>query len=1012
MKSAVPKRLSAALSFLFFTAGAVFIILPLSNISELLPGSMQPAVETVNAVHETLNYLFMEAVYYIPVFFLILAIFMYRGTRQNRTGQNTDKQNGIAYVFLLLSLIPFITMVFLLHVLRGNGEDVISRAFLEILGAEQAPMILLAIFILEMLLMFSAFILVTRADKSVGDHEAVFASKKRFQRDAEHTSPAQGPIQASPYKGKGTAVSGRNAEGDERSSFSQADLTLRFPSVPEVPGLNTFKRKPSDETLQVDENFDEGRKSPNEGDNGQFQDFTDQSYAEGEPPESLESGQSAGKSAEDTEKEDFDKRVANWLSNRELLEKAMRPAGAGSRKTEEKELESNSSGASLEQVERIEWEYSVETDSARKRRQAAETAANEQGADSSDDAANPENQKTENWKQNTDKQNEERWAEESPSSLKKIRSEDPNFQNYPLRGEDDYSREDEYSRESEYSQTDGFTDEFPDEFAEEEDFSEGDTDEIPDEEFFGTHEELNKLTELAEREEDKEHGRKPLNNDKLNNELNNDKLNNDQQEEFSPELTREKKRRNYLFPPEHLLEEYPDISDKDDAYTREAADALMKTFEEFNIEAELIGVQKGPVVTMFEILPAPGVRVSSITNLADNIALQLAASRVRIVAPIPGKQAVGIEVPNRRRKIVSFKEMLKAVDEHPKYEIPMVLGKDITGDYNVIDLVRTPHILIAGATGSGKSVCVNTLITSILYRRSPKDVRLMLIDPKIVELKLYNDIPHLLTPVVTDPKKSIKVLQYCLSEMERRYSLLDAMAVRDIRSYNKKIAEKKMAAEKLPYIVVIIDEFADLMNTTGKELEHYLSRLAAMARAVGIHLVLATQRPSTNVITGLIKANIPSRIAFMVVSNTDSRIIIDMPGAEKLLGKGDMLFMSSWEAYPSRVQGAFLTEEEVEKVVSYVKSVGEPDYLDDSLFEDEEEDENGDYSGDDFEDDPLMAQAIKIIQEQDSASASMLQRRLKIGYNRAARIIETLEEMGIVGPAQGSKPREVLKYTE
>ncbi|MCF7945052.1 MAG: hypothetical protein K9L75_05920, partial [Spirochaetia bacterium] len=300
----------------------------------------------------------------------------------------------------------------------------------------------------------------------------------------------------------------------------------------------------------------------------------------------------------------------------------MRPANAESRKSEEKELKNSSSGASLEQVERIEWEYSVETDSTRKRRQGAETASKEPTGNSSDDAANPENQETENWNQNTDKQNEERWAEESPSSLKKIRSEDPNFQNYPLRGEDDYSREDEFSQADEFSQQGEFPEEFPDEFSDEfsgkEDFSEEDEEEIPDEEFFGTYEELNKLTELAEKDEEDEHSRKPVNNDQLNN---------DQQEEFSPELTREKKRRNYLFPPEHLLEEYPDISDKDDAYTREAADALMKTFEEFNIEAELIGVQKGPVVTMFEILPAPGVRVSSITNLADNIALQLAASR-------------------------------------------------------------------------------------------------------------------------------------------------------------------------------------------------------------------------------------------------------------------------------------------------------------------------------------------------------------------------------------------------
>ncbi len=468
----------------------------------------------------------------------------------------------------------------------------------------------------------------------------------------------------------------------------------------------------------------------------------------------------------------------------------------------------------------------------------------------------------------------------------------------------------------------------------------------------------------------------------------------------------------YVLPPESLLSSYPQAAVEDDAYTKAAANALMQTFREFGIEAKLTGIQKGPVVTMFEILPAPGVRVSAVTNLSDNIALQLAASRVRIVAPIPGKQAVGIEVPNRRRTIVSFKEMLDAMDEHNHYKIPMVLGKDIMGRYTVIDLVRTPHLLIAGATGSGKSVCVNSLINSILYRRSPKDVRMILIDPKIVELKLYNDIPHLLTPVITEPKKTLKALQYCIYEMERRYQLLDALGVRDISSYNRKVEGSQTTAETIPYIVVVLDEFADLMNTIGKELEQYLARLAAMARAVGIHLVLATQRPSTNVITGLIKANIPSRIAFMVVSNTDSRIIIDMPGAEKLLGKGDMLFLSSWEAYPTRIQGAFVSEEEVERVVEYVKSFGEPDYLDESYFLDDDESDDDSYNEEDYENDPLMPQAMRIIQERSVASASMLQRRLKIGYNRAARIIEAMEEMGIVGPAQGSKPREVLRYQE
>ncbi len=468
----------------------------------------------------------------------------------------------------------------------------------------------------------------------------------------------------------------------------------------------------------------------------------------------------------------------------------------------------------------------------------------------------------------------------------------------------------------------------------------------------------------------------------------------------------------YVFPPEDVLDTYPDISSDIDRLTRVSGEVLMKTLKEFKIDAELTGIQKGPVVTMYEILPAPGIRVQAITGLADNIALQLAASRVRIVAPIPGKQAVGIEVPNKKRSIVSFKEMLTAVDEHADYEIPIVLGKDITGESQVIDLVKTPHLLIAGATGSGKSVCVNSLICSILYRRSPKDVRLMMVDPKIVELKLYNDIPHLLTPVITESKKAIKALQYCIYEMERRYELLDHLNVRDIKTYNKRIREKEYAKEKLPYIVLVIDEFADLMTTAGKEMETYLARLAAMARAVGIHLVLATQRPSTNVITGIIKANIPSRIAFMVTSNTDSRIILDQAGAEKLLGRGDMLFSSSWDPSLSRIQGSFLSEEEVERIVEQVKLNGEPDYLEEELFWDDENFEDEDVELEESTGDPLMDEALKIVYSRNSASASYLQRRLKIGYNRAARLIEEMEERGIVGPARGSQPREILRMTD
>ncbi len=466
----------------------------------------------------------------------------------------------------------------------------------------------------------------------------------------------------------------------------------------------------------------------------------------------------------------------------------------------------------------------------------------------------------------------------------------------------------------------------------------------------------------------------------------------------------------YYVPIEGILEpaknqEYWRIDER----TTAAAVTLKATLQEFGIEAEVTGIRKGPVITMFEILPAPGVKLARIVNLADNIALRLAASSVRIVAPIPGKHAVGIEIPNKDRAVVSFGELLLSEGfTSSKVAIPVALGKDITGEAQIVDLTKTPHLLIAGATGSGKSVCVNALICSILYRCSPAEVNLILIDPKIVELKFYNDIPHLLTPVITDPKKAFQALQWCIFEMERRYSLLDAMQVRDIKSFNAKIINRKIATPKLPYLVVVIDEFADLMATSGKELEGTLARLAAMSRAVGIHLVLATQRPSTDVITGLIKANIPSRIAFMVSSKIDSRIIIDSMGAEKLLGKGDMLFASAWDPFPFRMQGALLSEEEVERVVAHVKTLGKPDYIDDEIFfEDDEIDPlDSDYGGDE---DTLMKQAIEIVISAKKASASYLQRRLKIGYNRAARMVEQMEEMGIVGPGQGSKPREILR---
>jgi len=441
-----------------------------------------------------------------------------------------------------------------------------------------------------------------------------------------------------------------------------------------------------------------------------------------------------------------------------------------------------------------------------------------------------------------------------------------------------------------------------------------------------------------------------------------------------------------------------------DDETKRASKILTDALKEFNIDAEVTGIRKGPVITLFEVLPAQGVRISKIANLSDNIALRLAAPSVRIVAPIPGRHAVGIEVPNRVRSIVSFKEMISLdVMQKSPYEIPLALGKDILGEAQVIDLIQTPHLLIGGATNSGKSVLVNSIICSILFRKSPDEVRLFLIDPKIVELKLYNGCPHLLTPVITDPKKAFQALQYCISEMERRYTLLDALGVRDIRSFNKKARKERV--QRLPYIVIVIDEFADLMATTGKELESTLARLAAMARAVGIHMVLATQRPSIDVITGLIKANIPSRIAFMVANKFDSRIIIDAVGAEKLLGKGDMLFSAAWNPFPTRIQGAYIDDDETDAVTDYVKKLGPPQYIEDEVFFDDEE--TNDFEGEPGSD-PLFERALEIIVSQGRASASYLQRRLKVGYNRAARLVEEMEMRGIVGPAQGSKPREII----
>lgn len=430
------------------------------------------------------------------------------------------------------------------------------------------------------------------------------------------------------------------------------------------------------------------------------------------------------------------------------------------------------------------------------------------------------------------------------------------------------------------------------------------------------------------------------------------------------------------------------------------ASLLEKTLSDFGVEAKVNQVTVGPTITRYEIQPSPGVKVSKIVNLTDDIALSLAAKSIRIEAPIPGKSAIGIEVPNEEAQMVGFRDVIES-DEFKKFDSPlaMALGKDISGKPIIGDIGKMPHLLIAGSTGSGKSVCVNTLINSILYKAKPNEVKFLLIDPKVVELASYNGIPHLLIPVVTDPKKAANALNWAVVEMNRRYKLFAETQVKDITSYNEK------AEEKLPKIVIIIDELADLMMASANDVEDYICRLAQMARAAGMHLIVATQRPSVDVITGVIKANIPSRIAFAVSSQTDSRTILDMGGAEKLLGKGDMLFYPLGAAKPVRLQGAFISENESEKIIDYVKSqVSEEVKYEDTIMETISK-ANISKSSDE---DDLLSQAIEFVVESGQGSASMLQRKFKIGFNRAARLIDSMEERGIVGQSEGSKPRKVL----
>ena len=469
----------------------------------------------------------------------------------------------------------------------------------------------------------------------------------------------------------------------------------------------------------------------------------------------------------------------------------------------------------------------------------------------------------------------------------------------------------------------------------------------------------------------------------------------------------------YEYPPVELLSKGKAKALKGGAKAlTDTATKLQKTLYSFGVSAKVENVSVGPAITRYELKPAEGVRVSKIANLADDIALNLAAETIRIEAPIPGKQAVGIEVPNKEKETVHLREVLESKEfQENKSKLTVALGKDVAGNTQLADIAKMPHVLIAGSTGSGKSVCINTIITSIIYNAKPSEVKMVMVDPKVVELSVYNGIPHLLIPVVTDPKKAAGALAWAVQEMDDRYNKFASKGVRDLKGYNKAI-EKEGGVGKLPQIVIIVDELADLMMVAAKDVEEAICRLAQKARAAGMHLVIATQRPSVDVITGLIKANVPSRIAFAVSSQVDSRTILDTVGAEKLLGKGDMLFFPSGAPKPSRVQGAFVSDDEVEKIVDFVKSNGTATYSEDILESIENNNKSDkelaqEQTADD-DTDPFLMDAIQTVVETGQASTSFIQRRFKVGYARAGRIIDQMEERGVISGYQGSKPREVL----
>lgn len=472
---------------------------------------------------------------------------------------------------------------------------------------------------------------------------------------------------------------------------------------------------------------------------------------------------------------------------------------------------------------------------------------------------------------------------------------------------------------------------------------------------------------------------------------------------------------NYIFPSVEMLKP----NKKGKKATKETdlmnnARKLVDTLDSFGVKAKILQVSKGPTITRYELQPMAGVKVSKIVNLADDIALNLAAQGVRIEAPIPGKAAIGIEVPNNDIDMVSMREVIDCEEfrNHPS-KLAVALGKDISGSPIIIDLAKMPHLLIAGATGSGKSVCINSIITSIMYKANPNEVKLLLIDPKVVELKVYDGIPHLDTPVVTKAKKAAGALSWAVTEMMKRYDMFSEAKVRDIKGYNVYAAENGL--RQMPQVVIIIDELADLMMVAPNEVEDSICRLAQLARAAGMHLVIATQRPSVNVITGIIKANIPSRIAFAVSSQVDSRTILDMAGAEKLLGRGDMLYHPVGTSKPKRIQGAFVSDSEVEKLVTFVKNNATAHYnhdIDEHIAKHEQTEREKTEINDPGDNDELLPKAIDIIMELGQASTSMIQRKLSVGYARAGRIMDQMEERGIVGPSEGSKPRQILLTKE